>query len=150
MSDFRLGKRVWAVAAIVVGLLLLGVDSARAAGFQVVVHASNPEDTITRSELAKMFVRKVRRWDDGSTVFPVDQAPDRAVRRSFSEEIHGKKLTAIKAYWQRMIFSGRAAPPPELNSDRAVLEYVRNNRGAIGYVSAGVEVGSGVKTLRIN
>lgn len=65
------------------------------------------------------------------------------------ESVHGKSVPSIKAYWQKMIFSGKATPPPELDSDSRILEYVRNNSDAIGYVSAGANLGSGVKVLRV-
>ena len=64
--------------------------------------------------------------------------------------VHGKKVSSVKSYWQTMIFSGRATPPPELDSDRQVLDYVRGKPGAIGYVSAGATLGNGVKALRVN
>ena len=82
-------------------------------------------------------------------VQPVDQAGDRSVRRSFSESVHGKSVAAVKSYWQTMIFSGRSTPPPELDTDGQVLQYLRDNTGGIGYVSAGASTGSGVKVLRI-
>ena len=44
-------------------------------------------------------------------------------------------MAAISSYWAQRIFSGRDVPPPELDSDEAVIEYVLKNRGAVGYVS---------------
>jgi hypothetical protein len=40
----------------------------------------------------------------------------------------------VTRYWQRLIFAGRAVPPPELRSSAAVRDFVRTHRGAIGYV----------------
>ena len=44
-------------------------------------------------------------------------------------------FNAVRSYWQQRIFSGRDVPPPEADSDLAVLRYVKENAGAIGYVS---------------
>ena len=104
---------------------------------------------MSKADLSKLFLRKTIKWDSGLIVRPVDQAPDRSVRESFSRSIHGKKVASIKSYWQKMIFSVRSTPPPELETERGVMEYVRENSGAIGYVSAGASIGSGVKVLRI-
>jgi hypothetical protein len=46
----------------------------------------------------------------------------------------------VKAYWQQLIFSGRDVPPPELESDDAVVAYVLAHRGSIGYVSGMAEL----------
>jgi hypothetical protein len=51
-------------------------------------------------------------------------------------------VAAVKAYWQQRIFSGRGVPPPALDSDQAVLEYVASHPGAVGYVSGAAAVGS--------
>ena len=40
------------------------------------------------------------------------------------------------------IFSGRGVPPPELDSDEAVIRFVLKYPGAIGYVSAGADIGA--------
>ena len=45
-------------------------------------------------------------------------------------------------------FSGRGVPPPQLDSDEAVLRYVRARRGAIGYVSQAAAT-SGVKVIGV-
>ena len=51
-----------------------------------------------------------------------------------------RSVSAIKSYWQQMVFSGRGVPPPELDSDGEVVKFVLKNRGAIGYVSGGANV----------
>ena len=117
--------------------------------FKVVVHSSNPVSALSKAEAAKIFLKKSKSWDHGLGVVAVDQAPSRSVRQSFSREVHGKEVAWIKSYWQKMIFSGRATPPPELGSDREVLEFVKNNAGAVGYVSANASLGSGVKKIEI-
>jgi len=71
------------------------------------------------------------------------------VRQAFTEAIHGKKVTNIKGYWRKMIFSGDAAPPPELASDSEVLSFVAANDDAIGYVSEKAPVGDDIKILEI-
>ena len=118
--------------------------------YQVVVNDSNPESSMAKAEVAKLFLKKTTTWNNGLKVVAVDQAPSRSVREEFTKDVHGKSVLAIKAYWQKLIFSGRATPPTELANDTDVMNYVRNNSGGIGYVSAGVTVGSGLKTLRVN
>jgi ABC-type phosphate transport system substrate-binding protein len=135
-------------ALAVVAFVAIAVTSpARAASFKLVVNASNPVESLSIDQVEKLFLKKTTRWDTGGEVQPVDLADGSSVRATFSEEILGKDVPAVKSYWQRMIFSGRATPPPELSSDAEVLDFVRSNRGAVGYVGSGTAVGAGVKTV---
>ncbi|HEY0709254.1 MAG TPA: hypothetical protein VGG33_20760 [Polyangia bacterium] len=116
--------------------------------FQIVVHGDHPEDSIDGRFLARAFLKKSTTWPDGSTVRPVDQRMDSRVRQRFSEVVLQRSVVAVRNYWQQLIFTGRAVPPPELDSDDAVIRYVLRYRGAVGYVAGTANVGS-AKVLRI-
>ncbi len=135
-----------AVRVLGVGLcalaLLAGRGAARAesrADFSIIVHPDNPITEIGRSFLADVYLKRATRWDDGELVRPVDQRPDSALRRAFSEGVLKRSVEAVKRYWQQRIFSGRDLPPPELDGDGAVVTYVATHRGAVGYISAGAK-----------
>ncbi len=115
--------------------------------FVVVVNAANPASNIPKTELAALFTKKTREWEDGTPVLPVDLPSDDPTREAFTLAIHGKSPQAIRAYWQQQIFSGREVPPPERNSDEQVLAYVRSTAGAVGYVRATARLGPGVKVV---
>lgn len=118
--------------------------------FVVVIHAENPTTSIERGLLSKIFLKKAKRWENGVAVAPVDQAEQSAVREAFTRKVHKKSVSAIKSFWQRMIFSGRDVPPTELESDAEVLEFVAGEPGAVGYISASTELTDGVKELSIS
>jgi ABC-type phosphate transport system substrate-binding protein len=115
--------------------------------YKIVVHSANPATTLGRDELARLFLKKTTTWPSGRMVAPVDQAKDSATRREFSRAVLGKDADAVASYWQQAIFSGRGVPPPEKGSDAAVVGFVGANPDAIGYVSAGAELGPSVKEL---
>ncbi len=103
--------------------------------FKVITHPENPVTSLSKTEVSKILLKKVSKWDDGQRVRAVDQGGKGSVREVFTKEIHGRSLSSIKRFWQRQVFSGTDVPPPELASDSEVLEYVRKTEGAIGYVS---------------
>ncbi len=117
--------------------------------FKVVVHSSNPITTLSKAQVSKLFMKKVTKWEDGKKVLPVDQTEIRDVREDFSMKIYGKRVSAIKSFWQQMIFSGRAVPPPEKTSDIEVMKFVATNINAIGYVSVDVEIKSALKEIEV-
>lgn len=97
---------------------------------------------MTKEQASKLFLKKVTKWDNGHPVLPVDLGAASAVRETFSREVHGKTVTAIKSYWQQKIFSGRDVPPPEKQSDAEVLAYAQANVDAIGYISENSRAGN--------
>lgn len=131
-------------------LALVGTTAGRAdEPYRIVVNAANPTGSLPKEKLAAYFLKKETRWGDGTKISVVDRNPGAAVRVAFSKSVLGKDVAAVKSFWQRQLFSGRETPPAELDSDRAVLEFVAKSPGGLGYVSAGTDLGAGVKTLSI-
>ena len=120
--------------------------------FQVIVHVSNPTKQLSKSELSQLFLKRVKQWKDSNeAVLPIELVDNSPVRQKFSEVIHGREVAAIKAYWQKQIFSGRGVPPEEKKSDEEVLKYVSENPGAVGYIAevTKIEAYNNVKVLTI-
>ena len=140
-------KRI--VIACLAVFALLGAQEAQAQQFQVVVNASAGTEEISSGDLSKIFQKKAGKLPSGESANPVDQDKDAAVRDAFSEAVHGRSTDQIESFWQQQIFSGKDVPPEQKKSDAEVLDFVRSNPGAIGYVSASASVGSGVKVVRI-
>ena len=138
-------------AVIAFTTLAVLVMPAIAAGqdFKVVINDSNTKPSISTEDLSRCFLKQTSTWINGVPVIPVDQSSSSDTRTAFSQEVHGRDVSSIKSYWQRQIFSGRGVPPTEKTSDEEVLEFVRSNPGAIGYVSVNADLGAGVKVLNI-
>ena len=134
------------LALVSVAALALGETR----GYVVVVNESNPKASIATADLARVFMKTVKRWDNGRPVEPIDQSFESPVRAQFSRAVLGKTSGSCRSHWLRETYSGREIPPPVRGSDAAVLEFVRANPGAIGYVSAGTSLPSGVKALTVN
>lgn len=126
------------VVMVGVSALGLGADDPP---FLVVVNRSNPAVSVTREELSAIYLKRNSNW------LPVDQYPAARVRERFSRVVHGKSVAYVTRYWQRLIFSGRGIPPRQLPSDAAVLEFVRNNAHAIGYIAG--PPADGVKVIAV-
>ncbi|RMF55584.1 MAG: phosphate ABC transporter substrate-binding protein [Calditrichaeota bacterium] len=119
-------------------------------GYKVIVNEENPVSEISVKELSKIFLKRIRKWDNGEKILPVDLEESSPARESFSREVHQKKVSAIKAYWQKQIFTGRGVPPPEKDSPREVLQYIEEHEGAIGYIPENVSIENfKVKVIRV-
>lgn len=136
------------------GVLALSValwSAAQSSDFKVIVHQDNPASRLTKKDVSNFLLKKSTRWNENgfqAPVSPIDLDGKNPTREDFSKEVHGRSVSTIKNYWQRQIFGGHEAPPPEVASDAEVVAFVRNNRGAIGYVSSGTRL-DGVKEVTL-
>ena len=117
-------------------------------GYAVIVNTANPVVSLTRAQVADIFMKHTTRWERGGDIHPVDQPAVAAVRDAFSRAVHGKPSSAVASWWGQQMFSGRAVPPPQRTTDRAVNAFVREDGLAIGYISPGTAE-AGVKVVRI-
>jgi len=155
MKNTRMNLRTAATAlALATGLVLLArtapcgsrPELAASEGFRLVVNRANPATAIARNDAARLFLKKITAWPDGTPVAVVDQTRTAPVRAAFSRDVHKKEVDAVVAYWATLVYSARETPPPIKRSDAEVLEFVRQTPGALGYVSADAPL-EGVKAV---
>jgi len=133
--------------ALLAVLAVLLSATAEAPPYEVIVNRDNPARELSRGEVSKLLLGKIGRWPSELAVQPVDLPEDSEVRERFSREVLGRSVSAVRAFWQQQLFSGRGVPPEEL-SEAEVLAFVAAHRGAIGYVSAGVRA-AGVHFVKL-
>lgn len=123
-------------------------ESSRSATFVIIVHPDNPLSSTTREYLSDVFLKRMARWPDGDAILPADLQSDSSIRHAFSEDVLQRSVVAVRRYWQQRIFSGRELPPPEFESDQAIVQYVESTPGGIGYVSAATKL-SNAKVIQV-
>jgi hypothetical protein len=111
------------------------------AAYRLIVHPQNPRRLVSRAFVRDAFLKKTITWDDGEMIRPADLARPYASRGRFERELLGKTPAQLRAYWNQQIFSGKGVPPPALESEAAVIAYVRRHPGSLAYlpVSASTE-----------
>ena len=100
----------------------------------VIVNAKSPV-TITKEEAAKIFLGKMKKFADGTTIIVVKNAADKELRKTFCEKVLGRSLQQTDIYWSQMLFTGKASPPKELNNPGEAKQFVAQTPGAITYVA---------------
>jgi hypothetical protein len=123
--------------------------AAWAASFKLVAHPRVTADSLGTAECSRVFLKKTTTWADGSAIVPVDLPVAARVRELFSQAVHKKSASAVDAYWQKQIFSGRDVPPLTKTTEAEVIAFVRSTQGAVGYVSADAAV-EGVKVIGLD
>jgi ABC-type phosphate transport system substrate-binding protein len=146
-STFRLILAASALLSLG-GLTAADTFSRPGPAYQIIVNPANQIDSVDRSFLSNVYLKKVATWRNDWTVRPVQLSKRYPLRDQFTREILKKSPSQLRSYWNRQIFSGKAVPPPDLESQDEVITYVLANKGAIGYVAAGVNL-RGARVVRL-
>lgn len=114
----------------------------------VVLIANNnlPADNIDKTLAANVFLGKAFALPDGTRLIPLERPKADPAKAIFHEQVTGKSLAQLNAYWSRLIFTGKNAPPNEIDDDDEVIELILDNENLIGYVNR-ESLSEGVKVV---
>jgi ABC-type phosphate transport system substrate-binding protein len=121
-------------ALVVIGLALSLSSAVVEADVVAVVSAKSPITALDKSQVAELFLGKTSRFPNGVQAVPIDQAEGLAVRDEFYGKVLGKTAAQMKAYWSKIIFTGRGQPPPSVSNDIEMKKHISANPTAIGYI----------------
>lgn len=116
-------------------LLLFGACRvAAAAELAVVVAADSEIESLSREQVINIFMGRYRRLPSGREATPYDLPGDDAAKAAFYAALLGKNLSEVNAYWARLVFSGRTAPPVQTADAADMLRRVAGAPEAVGYL----------------
>jgi hypothetical protein len=118
---------------LVFGLSTLGALGARA-DVVAVVSARSPISSLTRSEVMDIFLSKRTHFPDGSAAVPIDQREGSAARDEFYSVYGAMSAAQIKAFWSKIIFTGRGQPPKSVASGEEAKKLLLADTTAIAYI----------------
>jgi ABC-type phosphate transport system substrate-binding protein len=124
------------VAAGGIGLALSLAAMPTTADVVAVVSARSAVIVLSRSQLADIFLGRVTRFPNGVQAVPIDQADGSVARDEFYLKLAGKSAAQLKAYWSKIIFTGRGQPPPAVANSDEVRRRLIGNPAAIGYIES--------------
>lgn len=111
------------------------------ADISVIVHPSN-SSTVPAQEVSKIFLGKQSSFSGGGEAVPINLTEGNATRETFNTEVLGKNARQIKAYWSKLVFTGKGTPPKEVDSADDMLELISNNPNMIGYIDSSKVTGA--------
>lgn len=123
----------WLPVFCLVALALASVAFAGEEPIAVIVSPGNAK-ALKRDDLVLFFKRKKLFWSDGVKAQPVNLPTSHRLRQGFSQTVLGHTPEELERYWNDLYFHG-ISPPYVLASEEAVVRFVAETPGAIGYVS---------------
>ena len=94
-----------------------------------------PAVTLQRAYLRDVFLKRIVIDDAGKALVPLNLPPEDPLRSAFSQVLLGKAPDALQRYWNERYFQG-VSPPYVLGSQEAMLRFVAETPGALGYVAS--------------
>lgn len=107
-----------------------------AAEVVVAVSQETPVTSITRDQLADIYLGRATQLPDGTKLTPLNQSESSPAYQEFYREYLGRSPAQIKAHWSRLIFTGRGQPPRSVGGDEAMAKAIASTSGAIGYLDS--------------
>ena len=130
-------------------LLLLFVANVACADIYIVVHQNSPIQSVDIEEIADVYLGRRKSLGD----LYIDQVLDRTgeERRRFFESTTHMRISQVNAYWAKLKFSGRMRAPEGIASRVQLVEKLKQNPQAIGYMLEKPPNNSGIRVvLHIN
>jgi ABC-type phosphate transport system substrate-binding protein len=123
-------------AILALGLAALPCAGAAAPDVVPVVSAKSHVRDLSSVQVADIFLGKTSSFPDGTQAVPIDQSEDSPVREKFYAHFTGKSPAQLKAYWSRIIFTGRGQPPRQVAGSAEAKKLVAQNPNAIAYIDS--------------
>jgi len=123
----------------IVSLLCLAWSAGCWADVYIIVNRENPLQSMTQREVSDLYLGRVRSFGESMketswSASIYEQPEDSHLREIFFRCLNGMSIKQLNAYWARLRFSGEVLPPKALPDSKAVVEAVKRDRNAIGYV----------------
>ncbi|XQW83850.1 hypothetical protein ACOYR1_11940 [Thalassotalea piscium] len=109
----------------------------------VVANTSDKSIELSRQQVRNLFMGSVIPYKLKAIALP----PNNQTRVLFNTKVVGLTETRIQSYWAQMRFTGRKKPPKEVNNERSLLEYLKENKGTVGYLSTSEDIPSELTIL---
>jgi ABC-type phosphate transport system substrate-binding protein len=119
---------------VIAGLALGLTVGPATADVVAVVSAKSTVTTLTKAQVADIFLGKVSRFPNGAQAVPIDQPEGSVARDEFYTKFVGKSAAQIKAFWSKIIFTGRGQPPKEVADSIEMRKRISENPAAVGYI----------------
>ncbi|WP_072788540.1 phosphate ABC transporter substrate-binding protein [Duganella sacchari] len=133
---------------LMLACVLLWSGAAPAADFVVIVSAKSPVTALRAEQVAAIFLSQTGRYPGGEEAVALDLPVGHAMRDEFYNKVAARTPALMKAYWTKMVFTGRGQPPRELPNSVAVRRMVAENPAMIAYIER-TALDASVKAIQV-
>ena len=112
----------------------------------VVIGNPSGVDALSKKDVKKLFLGKKTRLSNGNSAQIVELEDGDDNRVAFHDLATGRSESQLQSAWSRLVFTGKAEAPVQVNDYDSMVSEVASNSNAIGYTEE-ANVTSAVKVL---
>ncbi len=119
---------------------LMAFSGSASAEVAVIANPTSGIASVSNDEIKRLFLGKSKTVG-GNKATPVDQNDESTVREYFYKVVVGKTSSQLRAYWAKLVFTGKGKPPQQLGTDADVVAAVAADASLVGYVDVAAVTG---------
>ena len=131
----------------IIAIILILLSASSWAEPVLIVNPSVADTELKRSDVAKIFLGKKKKWPSGEKVTAI-LLKDGNVHQQFIKTIVRKTLSQFSIHWKRMVFTGKGQALKTVASEAEMIETIKNAPGAVGYIDSDT-LSDDLKTITI-
>lgn len=133
--------------AVVIGMLFTFPSAGSAGDVLIITNKNMPETSISREDVKDIFIGKKTNWaNDEAITFVILE--DGQTHQLFLQNYVKRTPAQYSRFWKKQIFTGKGRKPKSFKTEEALIDYVADTDGAIGYIST-ESASSKVKVMSI-
>ncbi len=124
------------------------IPDAVAENVVIICNKNVSESSLSKTDVKQIFLGQKSQWSDGSSI-SIMTLKKGDTHKQFCKTFTRKSTSQFRAYWKKMVFTGKGQNPPTVATEKELIEFVIKTEGAVGYLST-QNVSDLVKTLSVN
>jgi len=103
---------------------------------EIIVHPSNAT-SLDKDSIQRIYLGKTRAFPGGGEAVPITLPSADAATEDFTSNVLSRTPQQLKAYWAKMVFTGKGTPPREVANAEEMKKLISSNPSLIGFIPAG-------------
>ena len=100
----------------------------------VVVNPKLKIQSLTKQQVSDIFLDKTNELPTGEPITPYLQSVKSEIHEQFNIKVHERSTSQLKAYWARLVFTGKGSPPAYFEDVNEVKRKIKDNPEIISYI----------------
>ena len=147
-SNSRNQRKTSVCATLLFSLCLMSASEYSHSEISIVISNNNLNE-LSSADIRKIFLGKRTSFPDGNPATPINQQENSEITQQFNFIFLNRSPQQYKAYWARMVFTGKGHPPESSYSDDDIIALIKNDPSVISYIQSSSLTSDVKEILRI-
>jgi ABC-type phosphate transport system substrate-binding protein len=108
------------------------------AGLKIIANPGAQTLELKKKDIRDIYTGVTKIWEtDGKVIIAILE--DSELHKQFLEEYVNKTPIQFRNYWREKVFTGEGESPKSFKTEKDLIDFVVNTKGAIGYISSPTE-----------